>query len=54
MAAKQFKLIAVHAEQAVLLHLAQLVGERAAVNVQIIRQLLAVKGDGEAAAATAR
>lgn len=54
MAAKQLKAVAVDTEQAVLLHLAQLVGQRTAVDIQIIRKLLAVKRDGEAAAAAAR
>lgn len=54
MAAKQFKAVAVNTEQAVLLHLAQLVGQRTAVDIQIIRKLLTVKRDGEAAAAAAR
>lgn len=54
MVAKQFKPIALDAKQTILLHLAEFIGECAAVDIQIIGKLLAVKWNGKAAAATVR
>lgn len=47
-------MVSVDAEQAVFLHFAQFVGEGAAVDAEIICQLLTVERNGKAAAAAVR
>ena len=51
--AVQLEPVLVHLQQSVPLHLAQLIGQRAAVHIEIIGQLLAVEGNREALAPAA-
>ena len=54
LAAKQFKIVSVNVEQAVFLHFTQFIGEGAAIDAEIICQLLTVERNGKAAAAAVR
>ena len=47
------KLVSICSDQALPLHFAQFIGQGAAVYIEVIGQLLAVEGDGKAAAAAA-